>query len=290
MYESYWGLSVRPFDDRTDPAFYYPAEGHQAALVRMRYIFERPSSAAVVAGPSGTGKTLLLEAIERQLSARQFVFARVAFPLLSRIELLSYLADQIGETGQESSGVRPVDVSLRQIERGLERFSSQEKRVIIVVDDAHSIDDPQALEALRLLMNLDTPKIPGPSLLLTGQTRLLQTLERTSNLDDRISAKCLLRAFSVEETAGYLAHRIQAAGRVSDVFDASAVEAIHARAGGIPRRINRLGDLALLVGFVNARQSISAPQIEAIADELSCSTISGRECAVTDSDAMADAC
>ena len=32
MYKSHWGLNARPFDHRADGAFYYPAQGHQAAL------------------------------------------------------------------------------------------------------------------------------------------------------------------------------------------------------------------------------------------------------------------
>jgi general secretion pathway protein A len=38
--------------------------------------------------------------------------------------------------------------------------------------------------------------------------------------------------------------------------------------GGVPRRINRLCDLALLVGFADESQTISAEQVEAVADEL----------------------
>jgi general secretion pathway protein A len=288
MYESYWGLSVRPFDDRSDPAFYYPAEGHQAALVRMRYIFERAGAAAALVGPSGSGKTLLLETIERQLSARQCVFVRVSFPLLTTGELMSYLADRIAEKGPGPGELQPTNVSLRQIEIGLQWLADQDKRLVVIIDDAHTIEVPQVLDAIRLLLNLETPTIPGPSLLISGQTRLMQTLARTPALDDRILAKCSIRGLSLDETAGYLAHRIQAAGRSAEIFDGSAIEAVHALAGGIPRRINRLCDLALLVGFVNGRESIAAGQIETIADELAFATVPGSEVAESEAQAVID--
>ena len=32
MYETYWRLKQKPFENNADPRFYYPAESHQAAL------------------------------------------------------------------------------------------------------------------------------------------------------------------------------------------------------------------------------------------------------------------
>jgi hypothetical protein len=37
---------------------------------------------------------------------------------------------------------------------------------------------------------------------------------------------------------------------------------------GIPRRINRLCDLALLIGYAEEQVRINAPQIEAVCNEL----------------------
>ncbi len=69
MYESHWGLNARPFDHRAEPAFYYPADSHQAALVRLRYTLAH-HSAALLVGASGSGKSLLLDMLERQLTDR----------------------------------------------------------------------------------------------------------------------------------------------------------------------------------------------------------------------------
>ena len=35
MYESYWQLSQKPFENSADPRFYYPGEAHQAALLKL---------------------------------------------------------------------------------------------------------------------------------------------------------------------------------------------------------------------------------------------------------------
>ena len=59
MYETYWQLSQKPFENVTDARFYYPSESHQAALLKLRYAIENRRGAALLAGPSGCGKTLL---------------------------------------------------------------------------------------------------------------------------------------------------------------------------------------------------------------------------------------
>lgn len=269
MYEAYWGLNARPFERRADGAFYYPAEGHQAALVKLRYALEHGCGAAL-AGASGVGKTLLFDSLERQLSDRGYVFVRLAYPRLSPDELLAYVADELTEQAVDPNrGIQPVDQCLRRVEAALKRLTSQQKRVVITVDEAHSINNPDTLETLRLLLGLESADRRAPALVLVGQTHLLAILSRIPALDERLASKCLLPAFCVEETAAYITHRLQAAGRSSELFDASAAEAVHALTRGTPQRINRLCDLALMVGYAEERQTITAEQVEAVAEELS---------------------
>ncbi len=268
MYESHWGLSARPFEHRADDAFYYPAEGHQAALIKLRYALELGASAAL-AGASGTGKTLLLDWLDRQLADRGYCFVRLAYPRLSPGELLSYLADELADDpAPPHDHTRPVDQSLRRVQAELKLFGTRQKRVVVAIDEAHSINNPDTWETLRLLLNLESTDQRGLGLLLLGQTQLLKTLSRIPALEERLAAKCQLPPFSAEETAAYITHRVQAAGRTSEIFDATAVEAVHAATHGRPRRINRLCDLALLVGYAEERQTITAEQVEAVAEEL----------------------
>ena len=65
-------------------------------------------------------------------------------------------------------------------------------------------------------------------------------------------------------------HRLAAAGSLRPIFDDQAVAAIFELSHGVPRRINRLADLALLVGFAEELRTISRGQIEAIYEELTC--------------------
>jgi general secretion pathway protein A len=93
-------------------------------------------------------------------------------------------------------------------------------------------------------------------------------IQRCGPLDERLDIKVLLQPLSAEETAEYVAHRLTAAGASREIFSADGLEAVHQLSAGLPRRINRLCDLALLVGFANGQHTIDADTLRAIHDEL----------------------
>jgi general secretion pathway protein A len=93
-------------------------------------------------------------------------------------------------------------------------------------------------------------------------------LSRWRALDERLAVKALLRAFHVEETISYINHRLTVAGATRTIFDAGAMEAVHHQTQGNARQINRLCDLALLVGFAEGHDTITADQVDAVVEEL----------------------
>ncbi len=139
---------------------------------------------------------------------------------------------------------------------------------MIVIDEAQDLDDNHALETIRLLLNFEHHAVAAMTVLLVGQPSLLPILDRMPELDERLAVKCLIRRLSLEESFSYIQHRLQAAGAQREIFDATALEAVHHLALGVPRRINRLCDLALLIGFAEERSLIGREQIEAVSEEL----------------------
>jgi general secretion pathway protein A len=267
MYESYWHLKQKPFENSADPRFYFPAESHQAALLKLRYAIENRRGGALLTGGSGTGKTLLAGLL-RQIVGEQFSpFAHLVFPQMSAAELLGYLAEELdGSTGASHNGA--VQESIRRIERFLAENTQQGRHAVVAVDEAHLIDNAHVLEAMRLLLNFESGGRPGLTLLLVGQTGLLPTLERMPQLDERLAVKCLIRRFTEQETADYVGHRLKVAGAVQTIFAPDSLPALYRLTHGVARQINRLCDLALLIGFAEERRTIDAAQLEAVCQEL----------------------
>lgn len=270
MYENYWDLNSSPFENWGNQAFYFPSDVHENALLQIRYLIESRRSAVALCGDCGMGKSLLAEMLCEQLDETQYSVARVVFPQLSGEQLLGYITDELTGTGGPSD--EPPRTTLRRLNEFLRDNLAKDRSTVLVVDEAHLLTAGDQLETLRLLLNLQHDRRRGESsltLVLVGQTTLLTTIERIRALDDRLAAKCLLNRFTLAQTAEYLHHRLAVAGRsCEELFAEEAVETLHHRAMGIPRRINRLADLALMVGCAEEVPRIEARHIEGVHQEL----------------------
>lgn len=268
MYEQHWGLRTNPFgNDRRDDSF-FASSTHQSALLKLRFLVDHRRGAGLLVGPSGSGKTRLLQALLPEDDSHPANLVNIVYPLMSPLELLCFIVTALGDDHPASVGTS-VDVVLKQL---VARFRSLTKAgfpAVIVIDDAHAITDRQVMQSLQLLLNLQQIAGVEFTLILAGQPDLVAMTKRLPQLDDRIAIPCVLTAMSATETADYVQHRLKAAGATDSIFSRDALQAIHELSGGLPRRINRLCDFALVVGFAESLGLIDARHIEAVSSELS---------------------
>jgi general secretion pathway protein A len=267
MYETYWQLKQKPFENAADPHFYYPSESHQAAILKLRYAIENRRGAALLAGPSGTGKTLVTTMLRGILGEPFTPLVRLVFPQMSAAELLTYVADEL-EGSNRAAGTDGVPASIRRIERFLAANSEKGRHAVIVLDEAHLLEGIHTFEALRLLLNFEPGGVPALTLLLVGQPAILPILGRMPQWEERLGIKCLLQPFNEHETAGYVEHRLRVAGATLSLVDPDAFSTLHDLTHGIARQINRLCDLALLIGYAEERHQLSAEHFEAVCRDL----------------------
>jgi general secretion pathway protein A len=267
MYLDYWELASPPFESVTNRAGLYPCESHEGALFKLRYAVENQRGAAVLAGPTGVGKTMLVHLLRESLAERFTPFVHLVFPQMSGRDLLVYLAEELGAPPANPPR-HTVEESVRRLEFYLKQNAALGRHAVVAVDEAQLLEDCDSLETLRLLLNFESAGRSTLTLLLAGQTGLIPALGRLPSLDERVSVKTVLRAFTAEETAAYVRHRLTAAGCKREPFTRDALEALHYLSHGVPRQINRLADLALLVGFADRLPQLAANDIEAVSEEL----------------------
>ncbi len=279
MYESHWKLSERPFENRIDNKFYYPAETHQAALLKLHYAIENRRAAAMLCGPGGMGKSLLVEALQRQLSEAYRPICHVVFPAMNGPQLVRYLVDRVGAGSEHGnppssslSAPRDMASDIVAFETFLRENLEKQRQAVIIVDEAHLLEQYDLLEPLRLLLNVAAAESGGESawtLVLVGQSTLISQVERYPDLDERMAVKCMLNRFTPDETTAYIQHRLRSAGvDAEEVFDYPALERIHTLTQGIPRRVNRLCDLALMVGYAEDRTLLNSEVIDNVHGDL----------------------
>ncbi len=268
MYEAHFGLNFRPFRDTGDASDYVPTPSRETARLRLRYGLEHCEAPCLILGPPGSGKTLMSRVIAADLGGPT---AHVTFPAMSPEQLVHFLADEFLHGGANTSLLAPgrenLSASLRRFRGWLANEASRETKPLLVVDDAHLIRDDRVFETLKLLLDLSTTR--GPSdlrLLLVGEPELLDRLPES--LHERIAGRCELQAWLSDETFTYLDDRIRRAGGSPGLFAPEVARAIHRVSFGLPRRINRLADLALVVACAEGLQRPDLASVEAAAREM----------------------
>jgi hypothetical protein len=89
-------------------------------------------------------------------------------------------------------------------------------------------------------------------------------------LRQRVIAAYHLGPLDQDETRAYIEHRLKHVDWQDDPhFEDSAFPAIHAHAGGVPRRINTLCTRLLLAAFLSEKHSIGAADVARVTAELS---------------------
>ena len=128
------------------------------------------------------------------------------------------------------------------------------RRTILIIDEAQNLD-PDALEHLRMLSNINADKFQILQLILVGQPQLRDMLmsPKLHQFAQRISSDFHLSPLDPKEVAKYIAFRLEAVGSRRFLFTEEACALIADASGGIPRMINVLCDTALVYGFAGDR-------------------------------------
>ncbi|HZW32101.1 MAG TPA: AAA family ATPase [Isosphaeraceae bacterium] len=259
MYESHFGLKERPFRETVHPAAYVAVPSRERALRRLRYGLEPGRGPVVLFGPGGSGKTILSR---RLVSLWPGPAVHVAFPMLPPAELVAHLAEEFGELGVPPPS---LGAALRVLQNQLARMVAENRRPLLIIDEAHLIAEAATFDALRLLLNFTTDGSPDLSLLLVGGAEVL--LDLPPALADRLAARCLIGPLSEAETASYVLGRLAAAGAQAPVFSPEALNALHHHGSGLPRRLNRVADLALLIAYAQELPIVEAHTVLTAARE-----------------------
>ncbi len=266
MYEAYYGLTGKPFQLNPDPHFYFGSKQHRRARAYLEYGVQRNEGFIVITGEVGAGKTTIVRGLLESLDPETVVSANLVSTQLDAEDTLRMVG--------AAFGVVVRDLSKSDLLMSLEAFLvtqiSQGKRCLLIVDEAQNLT-PRAVEELRMLSNFQFGKQALLQTFLVGQPEFREILQHPSmqQLRQRVTATCHIGPMDVDETRGYIEHRLKcvgADGRPS--FDVPAFEAIHQATGGIPRRINSVCDRLLLLGFLGEKDAFGAEEVAVVVDEI----------------------
>ncbi|NQS99873.1 MAG: AAA family ATPase [Candidatus Omnitrophica bacterium] len=265
MYEQYWNLNEKPFENTPDPRFIYYSQKHEQALMRLLYAVKETKGAGLLTGEYGSGKTLLSRIlIDELIKSKIYEVALATNPALPPLQLIQELIYQLENT--DIQGEKPVLLHHLQ-ERIYHNFKAG-KRTAIIIDEAQLIEDQQTFEELRLLLNFQLNNQFLITLLLIGQPELIGKINQIPQLEQRMSIKFHLGPLDRAESSAYIAHRLSVAGRLKPIFTRKAEDLIYDYSQGIPRKINNACDISLFIGSGACAESIDKKIIEDVIHDL----------------------
>jgi len=269
LYESYWNLKEKPFENTPDPRFFYYSTQHEEALTRLTYAIHERKGAALLTGVFGCGKTLLAQALLEGLQRGSYRIALIANPQLEYMEFLRAIATRLGATGLPIKKTELLtDYLLDVLNEILENNMSDGKDTVVIIDEAHVIEDKKIFEELRMLLNFQRKDRFLLTLLLLGQPELRRNIDNIKQLAQRIAIRYHLDKLTHQDIQSYITHRLNIAGRKEAVFTPEAFELIYQQSGGIPRRINHICDMSLLIGFGKKTQEIDQEIVKEVVSDL----------------------
>ncbi|MEF8698939.1 MAG: XrtA/PEP-CTERM system-associated ATPase [Candidatus Accumulibacter sp. UW26] len=266
MYESFYGLTSKPFQLNPDPAFYFASKQHRRAMAYLEYGLNQNEGFIVVTGEVGAGKTTIVRGLLNELDADKVVAAQLVSTQLDAEDTLRMVAAAFG-VGTRNAGKSEV---LLALEAYLVDVTRQGKRCLLIVDEAQNLT-ARSVEELRMLSNFQFGTQALLQSFLIGQPEFRKMMQSPQMLQlrQRVIAACHIGPMDHDETQAYIEHRLKCAGsKGSPRFDGGAFDALFEASGGVPRRINSHCDRLLLAGFLNGKAEFTRADVEEVAREI----------------------
>ncbi|UXI01586.1 ExeA family protein [Photobacterium sp. TY1-4] len=256
MYQSHFGLKALPFTLTPNTRSFVALPPHLEAIQMTLAALEMGEGIIQISGEVGTGKTLVCRMLIRQLPA-QFELAYLPTPATSGDELRRALARELALSAEI-----PAATLTEQLQQALIARKAAGKSVVVVIDEAQALPD-DALEAIRLLGNLETEQEKLLHIVLLGQPELDQRLAQhhLRQFRQRITFRACLRPLDLAETIAYIEQRLAEAGCERPLLQLAQYREIWLASRGIPRLINQLCHKAFIAACSHGVPAIRRKEV-----------------------------
>jgi len=198
-----------------------------AAAAKLAFVAEQPGAVAVLCGPAGVGKTTVLGHV--------IAMGLPGDPVI-RGGTLAGLSDLDAHGGDHGAGLPDV----------------------LLVDDAHRAAAAELVEFVDRWRRRHAAVV----IVLAGEGRLLSLAARDPRLEQSVRLRVAIPPFSLAESVRVLADRLPAA--TVGAGHEAVVRTIHEIAGGVPKLVLRLADIAAVLAQADPSRGVVPDDIETI--------------------------
>ena len=264
-YRAFFGFTKEPFTNELGIDDILKTE--QLIGVKNRFDYAlRIGGVALLTGEIGSGKSTALRYATEQLHPSAYKSFYVTATTGSPLELYRQISAEMGIAQSSNSKVLMIRLIKNEVE---ELVCSKKVNVVLTIDEA-SLLRLEVFVELHTIAQFDKDSKPYLPIILAGQANLIDKLSyRTSApLASRVIAKSHLQGLNREGMQQYLIHHLKVAGLKNNLFDDTAVSAIHQGSGGLLRKANHLARGALIAAAKLKTTSVTAEHVRVASTEL----------------------
>jgi general secretion pathway protein A len=162
----------------------------------------------------------------------------------------------------------PKTLLLKKLNERFYENMNNDKDTVIIIDEAQAIQNLTAFEELRLLLNFQLNDRFLLTLILIGQPELREKINQFKQFKQRLAIKYHLNPLNEKDTEKYIVHRLEVAKARGEIFTPKAMRLTWEKSEGIPRVINNICDMSLLIGFTKKLDKIDRGLIAEVASDL----------------------
>jgi len=134
----------------------------------------------------------------------------------------------------------------------------QGKVLVLIIDEGQNLES-KYLDALRTLLNFETDDYKLVQLIIFGQPEMGSLIKEYPNFEDRISFHYDISPLDLDDTRGFIFHRLSVSGAPENKwFPDTVIEKIHKQTNGFPRKINKLCHELLLYMISENKEEIDS--------------------------------
>jgi type II secretory pathway predicted ATPase ExeA len=262
---SFFGLRENPFRANPDPRYLFLSSGISRAVNELTIGAQSGKSLIVLTGEAGTGKTSLINQLLATLGRQG---TPVSFVFNSHLDINNLFEFILTDFG--------VKFDLRQnpnlrilLSQWLAQHYVPGRAPVVILDEAQGLSTA-VLEEVRMLLNQEVGGESLVRIVLAGQPDLDLKLHRPElrQLRQRIMVRCRTMPLSVEETYGYIQHRLRVAGSPDGAaFSREAMDAVYFYSGGVPRVMNLICEHSLINAYSDGVRPVRPDIVENVARE-----------------------
>ena len=232
---------------------------------RIRYALGL-GAIALLTGEIGSGKSTALRYVTEMLHPSEY---RTLYITASTGSVLELYRQMLHVLGMEMGGVSRAVMLKRIRQEILEWVQGKKMKMLLVIDEA-SLLRLEVFAELHTLTQFEKDSKPILPIVLAGQSNLVDNLMYRSSLPlaSRIVGRSHLEGVTREQMEKYLTHHLAIAGVTHNIFDETAITAIHQGSGGLFRKANHLARGAIVVAAKNKSMTVNADHVRMAATEI----------------------